>query len=249
MLITRTRPTRCASLVIRESCRHSSTAPPLIRIQNGSFYRKYPGMADEPSSDDDNNTLQENFTFVLPSEAGKNMPHWAVIGSTGRTELLDIFRGRYICLPPKARSYPYLLTDEITAKDHRLRTVSNAIRYVGFRGEGLEATGGTRGAYLSSRYESLREETDWTVNQYLRGQMSLNPMEGEERGYVHDERLFAQVVSDLHLANLLDMPTANLSNGQTRRARIAKALLIEPELLLLDEPFSEFPDLFFFFFL
>ena len=36
------------------------------------------------------------------------------------------------------------------------------------------------------------------------------------------------------------MPVANLSNGQTRRARIAKALLNKPELLLLDDPFSKF---------
>ncbi|EHL03265.1 putative Uncharacterized ABC transporter ATP-binding protein [Glarea lozoyensis 74030] len=33
------------------------------------------------------------------------------------------------------------------------------------------------------------------------------------------------------------MPISNLSNGQTRRARIAKALLGKPGLLLLDEPF------------
>ena len=34
------------------------------------------------------------------------------------------------------------------------------------------------------------------------------------------------------------MPVGNLSNGQTRRARIAKALLGKPEVLMLDEPFS-----------
>ncbi|PWY66460.1 P-loop containing nucleoside triphosphate hydrolase protein [Aspergillus heteromorphus CBS 117.55] len=33
------------------------------------------------------------------------------------------------------------------------------------------------------------------------------------------------------------MPVANLSNGQTRRTRIAKALLNKPEVLLLDDPF------------
>lgn len=230
----------------------SSTAPPLIRIQDATFYRQYPTPDDVVHGR--NPPLFPKLNFVLPSQSSDStsktsnksksskdqQQHWAVIGSTGRTSLLDILRGQYICDPPTARSYPYLLTDEIAAKDPRVRFVGNAIQYIGFSGEGSGAIGGTRGAYLSARYESHREETDWTLRQYLKGQMELNPMEGQEDGKVKDKELLAQVISDLRLEDLLDMPVANLSNGQTRRARIAKALLNKPELLLLDDPFSKF---------
>lgn len=230
---------RAPRLVSFQAARSVSSAP-LIRINGGTFYRQFPTEDDAAT----NPPLYPKFDFTLPShpipEGKASLQHWAVVGTSGRTDLLDVLRGQHICLPPNARSYPYLLTDEIAQKDPRLRYVGSAIQYIGFSGEGSGAIGGTRGAYLSARYESLREETDWTVEQFLRGQTSLNPLEGEEKGNVKDEVLLKEVITDLRLSELLDMPVANLSNGQTRRARIAKALLQKPELLLLDEPFSNF---------
>jgi ABC-type Mn2+/Zn2+ transport system ATPase subunit len=135
-----------------------------------------------------------------------------------------------------------LASDEIDKKDHRLRIPSRAIQYAGFNAaKGQALAGGVRGAYLSARYESHREETDWTVRQYLTGNMELNPSEDRDTLLDENNALLQQVVSDLRLQKYLSMPVSNLSNGQTRRARIAKALLTKPELLLLHEPFSMFP--------
>lgn len=208
---------------------------PLIDINRGTFYRQYPSQNDGPS----NPPLFPNLEFKLPAQGRttKSKQYWAVVGPSSRTEFLNVLRGQHISIPASARSYPYLLSEKVADKDPNLRLVGNAIQYIGFSGEGSSAIGGTRGAYLSARYESFREETDWTVEQYLRGQTSLNPMEGEEKGTVYDDSLFQGTIAQLNLGDLLSMPVANLSNGQTRRARVARALLKQPELLLLDEPF------------
>jgi ABC-2 type transport system ATP-binding protein len=46
----------------------------------------------------------------------------------------------------------------------------------------------------------------------------------------------AETAGDFKLAELLDRPYGKLSAGQKTRVSIAKALLNEPELLMLDEP-------------
>ncbi|EEP79868.1 conserved hypothetical protein [Uncinocarpus reesii 1704] len=212
---------------------HSVSAPPLVQITRATFYREYP-TPELPQKG--NLPIYPDLSFILPSKASspKELQHWAIVGSSGKAKFLDVLRGRYICIPPAARSYPYLATEEIDGKDHRLRFPGFAIKHVGFNGDAKRASGGVRGAYLSARYESLREETDFTVLQYLRGETELNPL---DEGSKVDQDVLDRVIHDLKLEALVDMPVANLSNGQTRRARIAKALLDGPELLLLDEPF------------
>lgn len=96
------------------------------------------------------------------------------------------------------------------------------------------------GAYLSARYESLKEEGDFTLKRYLTGIVTLNPGEEELKAKSVDEMVTRQVMKDLELERFLDKPVNMLSNGQSRRARIGKALLTRPEVLCLDAPFSMF---------
>lgn len=221
-----------SSRILRRRYASSSTKPPIISIKNATFYRHHPAS----HSTEPNPPLFPELDFELQSFP-QRAEHWAILGPSlsGKTTLLQILRGQYLSFPPRARSYPYLNSEEIDQKNHELRIPSRAIQYVGFGAEqGVNAAQGTRGAYLSARYESLKEATDWTVMNYLEGHTELNPSEEDKAKHV-DPVALEMVIKDLRLSDLVDMPVANLSNGQTRRAKIAKAILGQPEVLLLDE--------------
>jgi ATPase subunit of ABC transporter with duplicated ATPase domains len=198
---------------------------PIIRLTDASFRKSTSGPE-----------LYRNLNFDLPSTSSPAQT-WAIIGapSEERTNLLHILRGSFLAIPPASRSYPFLATPEIAQKDPRLRSPNHAIQYVGFDAE--RGATSLRGAYLSARYESRREVTDFTLREYLLGHTELNA--AEELLYHPREDFFRQIAHELLLDSLLELPVSNLSNGQTRRAKIAKALLANPEVLLLNSPFSK----------
>ena len=211
---------------------------PIVEITNGTFYRQHPASTPAPGQDVvPNPPLFPNLTLSLPSFATPNQ-HWAILSPSSdiRTAFLQILRGQLLCFPPTARRYPYLLSPDIAEKKPRLRYPERAIDYVGFDVE-RKAFGG---AYLSARYESLKEDTDFTVQRYLTGIVDLNPGEDEVKAKSVDEGTMRKVMRDLELERFLEKPVSMLSNGQSRRARIGKALLAQPEVLCLDAPFSTF---------
>ncbi|KAH9485831.1 putative ABC transporter ATP-binding protein [Psilocybe cubensis] len=100
------------------------------------------------------------------------------------------------------------------------------ISYVSFR----QRTGGESGAFFdyTARYGAMREEEDKIT---LRHTLKSSPGTG-------DHSLFDLLTEKMGLKSLLDLPMITLSNGQTRRARVVKAILGQPEILLLDEPLT-----------
>jgi iron complex transport system ATP-binding protein len=57
-----------------------------------------------------------------------------------------------------------------------------------------------------------------------------------ERYDIHDEVRADQVLKQVGCAHLADRTYGTLSEGERKRAQIARALMTDPEMLLLDEP-------------
>ncbi|KAH7394955.1 hypothetical protein DE146DRAFT_66373 [Phaeosphaeria sp. MPI-PUGE-AT-0046c] len=224
-----------ASKCARLYCSPRLRSAPIVKIANGTFYRQHPS-ARPPSGQDaaPNSALFPNLNLTLPSSSTPNQ-HWAVLSPSSdiRTAFLQILRGQLLCFPPTARTFPYLLSDRVAQRNPNLRYPDRAIEYVGFDVE-RKAFGG---AYLSARYESLKEDTDFTLQRYLTGIVTMNPGEDELKAKAVDEKIMRKVMRDLELERFLEKPVAMLSNGQSRRARIGKALLTQPLVLCLDAPF------------
>ncbi|KAJ3828706.1 P-loop containing nucleoside triphosphate hydrolase protein [Lentinula raphanica] len=168
---------------------------------------------------------------------------WAVIGKGGggeKTALFDTLLGRYRLAPhppPPGGLFPFLISAG--------RDPFTEVSIVSF-GHRKQA-GGAFYDY-SARYGAVQEEDRLTLRQHMFPE-TIPPLRmpyddpgatRELKMTISDEELavFDDLVARMGLGQFLDLPLIALSNGQTRRARILKAVLKRPQLLLLDEPLT-----------
>lgn len=213
---------------------NSATALPLINILKSSIYELGQQKA-----------ILRDLTLIAHQDES-----WAVVtngAATGKAALFGAFMGTHRITPPAPPPgglFPFLQD----ADPHKY------VQMVRFAHRG-QASGD--GFYdFTARYGAVREEDRRTLRDTFFPEMakplhdlaipSLHTRDQDVAARADDkveqekkQARFDFLTDRLRLGNLLDLPMIALSNGQTRRARIATAFLENPRLLLLDEPLSE----------
>ena len=93
----------------------------------------------------------------------------------------------------------------------------------------FKSLSGVNESYYQQRYNAQDSENSLTVKRYLSGIRSTTGNQSWN---------FDKVVEKLHLEKLLSEHVIKLSNGETKRVRLAAAILQNPVILLLDHPFT-----------
>ena len=79
---------------------------------------------------------------------------------------------------------------------------------------------------------------DYLFNATVREDLEYGPAQLDVDRSVAQERI-ADLAAEFDLAGLIEKPPFRLSGGEQRRAALAAALAVDPDLLLLDEPVAD----------
>ncbi|KAK7691950.1 hypothetical protein QCA50_005355 [Cerrena zonata] len=219
-------------------CRSISTISdqPILRVPKSSIYALGAGSSSKPLFHDISWTIHPKDAWIVVS-----------VGSTsGKTSLLRALLGHlriHPAPPPPYGLFPFLNN----------RDPHKHVSLVSFAHRPRAAGGGF--VDFTARYGAVREEDKRTLRDTFFPETarpihdlafpemhSSVPTLLETSLDISKERkrrlLFEYLVENLDLRRFLELPLIALSNGQTRKARILKALLEQPELLILDEPLT-----------
>ena len=152
--------------------------------------------------------LAEPVNFVL--HEGEQL---AILGpnGSGKTKLVNILIGRYPLLMNEVR-YDF--------GEHSHRMVCDNIHYMAFRDSYGDADGSY---YYQQRWHSQDVELSPTVRSVL--------------PEVGDDEYVVALYRDFGIEALLSKQLVMLSSGELRRLQIVKALMTNPRVLIMDNPF------------
>lgn len=140
---------------------------------------------------------------------------WAVTGpsGSGKTTLAHTIAGRHFVSGTMEWNTPVKPKVVVVDQQHRFKNLSNVSDF-----------------YYQQRFNSSDAEDAVTVRQAL----DIDRYSAVLKSGIVPRQLPALV----HIEHVLDEPLIQLSNGENKRLQIAKALLEEPDMLILDNPFT-----------
>ncbi len=141
--------------------------------------------------------------------------YWAVTGpsGSGKTALAHAIAGRHFVsglVQWHSDSKPSVMVVE---QQHRFKNLSNVTDF-----------------YYQQRFNASDAEDAATVQQAL--ELDRYP------AMLSSGIATAELPSILHIEHVLNEPLIQLSNGENKRLQIARAILQEPDMMILDNPFT-----------
>ena len=166
-------------------------------------------------------TVLHRLTWQL--HTGEN---WAVIGSTGsgKSSFLDLLRGKILITEGHVANTISKEDIALVARDFSsYRIVSQAFQYYQQRFNGYDA--------------DLSPTVLEFFNDQLKPVGTVNEQSVSLPSILFTKQYILEAAQLLRVSHLLDRRLTSLSNGETRRTLLTKALLNKPKVLLLDNPF------------
>lgn len=167
----------------------------------------------------------DNTLFRELSWQVENGQHWAIIGpsGSGKSALLNTLAGKFNVINGAIRHHFYDAFIAAHPQDDPYFNYRRLMATVSHHHQ-FKNHSNTTDFYYQQRFNSSDSDDAPTVQSYLFGDA---PVDAKTMEWL----------TPLRIPSLLHKELIKLSNGETRRTMIAHALLQQPKLLMLDNPF------------